>query len=90
MDGAVRREVDYLLTVTDNDRLRDIVAKAVRMRLTERLRLEPVGPSHTDDLVRLHDDDTVPFWYAGRWSTDELRRNATHMGTAWEADGVFK
>ncbi|MEQ4210374.1 hypothetical protein [Actinopolymorpha sp. B9G3] len=92
MDGAVRREVDYLVTVTvtDNDRLRDIVAKAVRMRLTERLRLEPVEPSHTDDLARPHDDDTVAFWYARRWSTDEARRNATRMGTAWEADGVSK
>ncbi|MEQ7129145.1 GNAT family N-acetyltransferase [Actinopolymorpha sp. B11F2] len=89
MDGAVRREVDYLVTVTvtvtDNDRLRDIVAKAVRMRLTERLRLEPVEPSHTDDLARPHDDDTVAFWYAGRWSTDEARRNAPRP--AWAQRG---
>ncbi|MEQ4204932.1 GNAT family N-acetyltransferase [Actinopolymorpha sp. B9G3] len=76
---------------TDNDRrLRDIVGKAVRMRLTERLRLEPVGPGHTDDLVRLHDDANVAFWYAGRWSTDEARRCAVRMGEAWEADGVCK
>jgi RimJ/RimL family protein N-acetyltransferase len=122
-DGVVRRELDYLVTVsgdldapqleegkhdeyawvgrdnldqmmvgrTDNDRrLRDIVAKAIRIRLTDRLRLEPVGPAHVDDLVRLHDDPTVAFWYAGRWDHDEARRRATRMGEAWEVDGVCK
>jgi RimJ/RimL family protein N-acetyltransferase len=122
-DGVVRRELDYLVTVTgdldapqleegkhdayawvgpddldllmvgrmDNDRrLRDIVAKAVRIRLTDRLRLEPVGVEHTDDLVRLYDDPEVALWYGGRWSVDEARRNATRMSRAWEVDGVSK
>jgi RimJ/RimL family protein N-acetyltransferase len=76
---------------TDNDRrLRDIVAKAVRIRLTDRLRLEPVGPEHTDDLVRLYDDPDVAFWYGGRWSVDVARRYANRMSQAWEADGVGK
>lgn len=76
---------------TDNDRrLRDIVAKAVRMRLTDRLRLEPAGPEHTDDLVRLHGDPDVAFWYGGRRSLDDARRSAIGMGQAWESDGVGK
>jgi 8-oxo-dGTP pyrophosphatase MutT (NUDIX family) len=74
---------------SDNDRrLRDIVAKAVRMRLTERLRLEPVDPEHTSDLVRLHGEATVASWHAGRPSADEARRRALGMGEAWESDGV--
>ncbi len=74
---------------TDGDRrLRDLVAKAVRIRLTERLRLEPVGPDHADDLWTMHQDDAVAEWHAGRWSREDSRRNAASMGQGWEANGV--
>jgi RimJ/RimL family protein N-acetyltransferase len=76
---------------TDGDRrLRDIVAKATRIRLTDRLRLEPIGPEHATDLWTLHQDDRVARWYWGRWSVAEARRRAVHMGRAWEADGVHR
>lgn len=76
---------------TDGDRrLRDIVAKAVRIRLTERLRLEPIGPEHADDLWLLHRDDAVAAWHGGRWTVADARRNAAGWGAAWEADGVHK
>jgi ADP-ribose pyrophosphatase YjhB (NUDIX family) len=122
-EGVVRRELDYLVTVTgdlgaprpeegkhdayawvgpdgldllmagrtDADRrLRDVVAIAVRTRLTDRLRLEPVGPGHTTDLVPLSRDPDVAFWYGGGWGREEALRSATRMGERWEHDGVSK
>lgn len=45
---------------------RDIAARAVRTRLTSRLRLEPIGRRHAGDLWRLHQDEAVAPWYDGR------------------------
>lgn len=76
---------------TDGDRrLRDIVAKATRIRLTGRLRLEPIGPEHADDLWRLHDDEGVAQWYGGRWSPEQARQRAEDNWQGWEAEGVAK
>jgi RimJ/RimL family protein N-acetyltransferase len=76
---------------TDGDRrLRDVVAKAVRIRLTPRLRLEPIGPEHADDLWRLHDDEPVARWHGGRWTRAAALRYATRHAAAWETDGVDK
>jgi RimJ/RimL family protein N-acetyltransferase len=75
----------------DGDRrLRDIVAKAVRIRLTERLRLEPIGPEHAGDLWRLHHDDAVARWHGGRWSQQKARDRAAGFARDWETDGVGK
>jgi RimJ/RimL family protein N-acetyltransferase len=76
---------------SDGDRrLRDIVAKAVRIRLTERLRLEPIGPEHADDLWRLHHDDAVARWHGGPWSRQTARDRAAGFARDWEARGVSK
>ncbi|WP_020574086.1 GNAT family N-acetyltransferase [Actinopolymorpha alba] len=76
---------------TDGDRrLRDLVAKAARIRLTERLRLEPTNPEHADDLWRLHQDNAVAEWYAGTWSAEAAHRTAREWARAWDADGVHK
>ncbi|WP_405063230.1 GNAT family N-acetyltransferase [Kribbella sp. NBC_01505] len=82
---------------TDGDRrLRDIVAHVVRMRLTERLRLEPIsGPGavlggHVPDLVRLFADPWVSRWYGGSWSPEVAAERAAEMGAAWERDSVSK
>lgn len=76
---------------SDGDRrLRDIVAKAVRMRLTERLRLEPLGPGHAQDLWRLHHDDAVAAWHGGHWSVEAAHHWAVAIGRAWESAGVGK
>jgi RimJ/RimL family protein N-acetyltransferase len=76
---------------TDGDRrLRDLVAKAARIRLTDRLRLEPVGPEHADDLWRLHHDETVAAWHGGRYTFDAAYRRACAGRRAWETDGVDK
>jgi RimJ/RimL family protein N-acetyltransferase len=71
-----------------NDR-GDIV-EATRIRLTERLRLEPIGPQHVDVLWKLHQDDAIAEWFAGKWSLDEARSVAATFGEAWETEGVHK
>jgi RimJ/RimL family protein N-acetyltransferase len=76
---------------SDGDRrLRDLVAKVARIRLTDRLRLEPVGPEHADDLWRLHHDETVAAWHGGRYTFDAALRRAAAGRRAWEIDGVDK
>jgi RimJ/RimL family protein N-acetyltransferase len=75
----------------DRDQRRpDTVAKANRIRLTERLRLEPIGPAHAGDLWRLHQDEAVAAWYLGRWTAQMAQQRAAGYGQAWEADGVSK
>jgi RimJ/RimL family protein N-acetyltransferase len=75
---------------TDGDRrLRDIVAKATRIRLTERLQLEPIGPEHAGDLFRVHSNPGVAAWY-GELSRADIDRLAVDMGAAWEQAGVSK
>jgi RimJ/RimL family protein N-acetyltransferase len=75
----------------DGDRrLRDIVAKAARIRLTERLRLEPVGPEHARDLYRLHQDDGVAAWQGSRLTAQAADRWAQRGQRGWEREGVDK
>ncbi|WBQ05378.1 GNAT family N-acetyltransferase [Kribbella sp. CA-293567] len=82
---------------TDGDRrLRDIVAYAVRMVLSDRLTLMPIaGPGevltgHAADLERLHADPWVAEWYGGAWSAEESMRRAGGFQARWEANGVSK
>lgn len=76
---------------TDGDRrLLDLVAKGVRTRLTDRLRLEPAGPEHAADLHRLHLDPQVAHWHGGAWSEDDAASRAADLALAWEVDGVGK
>ncbi|TDD57546.1 N-acetyltransferase [Kribbella antibiotica] len=66
------------------------------MRLTERLRLEPVsGPGavlggHVADLVVLFADPWVARWYGGEWSPEVAAERAAEMQVAWERDSVSK
>lgn len=75
----------------DGDRrLRDLVAKAARIRLTERLRLEPMGPEHAKDLWLLHQDEAVAAWHGSRLTADAARRWAARGQRGWEIEGVDK
>ncbi|HKD93797.1 MAG TPA: GNAT family N-acetyltransferase [Gaiellaceae bacterium] len=58
--------------------------------LTARLSLEPIGPRHADDLVRLHQDPVVATWVAGPWSTAEAGEFAESAQRGWANDGVHK
>lgn len=75
----------------DGDRrLRDLVARAVRTRLTPRLRLSPLGPWHQGDLWELHFDPAVATWYAGRYTAAEAIAKAAHGQRRWEANGAYE
>jgi RimJ/RimL family protein N-acetyltransferase len=57
---------------------------------TNRLMLTPIGPEHTDELVRLHADPNVAYWNAGAWSQAGARRFAVEMQGRWSRDRVGK
>lgn len=71
-------------------RVRDLVAKAVRTRITDRLRLEPVGAEHADDLWRLHHDEAVAAWHGGRYTFDAAYRRAAGGRRSWDSEGFDK
>ncbi len=58
-------------------------------RYTDRLRLEPIGPKHAADLLRLFQDPTVAQWY-GEWTPEKAAREAASIGRVWETGGVHK
>ena len=58
-------------------------------RLTSRLRLEPIGPEHADDLLRLYQDPAVAEWY-GSWTRAGIEAEAERMAQHWRVDGVHK
>jgi ribosomal-protein-alanine N-acetyltransferase len=60
-----------------------------RVRFTARLRLEPIGAQHAEDLWRLFQDPAVAEWY-GVWTLEMAQREAASIASAWETDGVHK
>lgn len=59
-------------------------------RLTARLRLEPIGRKHADELWRLYQDPVIAEWNAGSWSYDEAAAFGARCALGWEQDGVNK
>jgi RimJ/RimL family protein N-acetyltransferase len=64
----------------------------VGTRLTSRLRLEPIGPGHADDLWELHRDRALGEWYVDEalWTRDDAAHAAASFGDAWREHGVSK
>jgi [ribosomal protein S5]-alanine N-acetyltransferase len=60
-----------------------------RVRFTDRLRLEPIGARHAEDLWRLFQDPAVAEWY-GIWTFEMAEREAACSASAWETEGVHK
>lgn len=59
------------------------------VRCTARLRLEPIGCGHAEDLWRLFQDPAVAEWY-GAWTLDMAQREAARIAQAWETEGIHK
>src|SRR5688572_9994678 len=60
-------------------------------RLTERLRLEPIGPENAYDLWQVHNEDDVAAWYDGvKPSIEDIDGQAKVMVTCWRLLGVHK
>ena len=60
-----------------------------RVRVTARLRLEPIGLGHAADLWRLFADPAVAEWY-GVWTLEMAQSEAARIARAWETAGVHK
>ena len=58
-------------------------------RLTDRLRLVPIGGEHAADIWRLHQEPGVAAYW-GTWSKDQARHFAIECSQAWQCDGVHK
>lgn len=59
------------------------------IRLTERLRLEPIDARHADDLLSLYQDPAVAAWY-GRWTREQVEHEVARIAQRWFVDGVHK
>jgi [ribosomal protein S5]-alanine N-acetyltransferase len=59
------------------------------IRLTNRLRLEPIGPRHTDDLLAILQDPRVAEWY-GTWNREQVEAEIARIARGWLVDGIHK
>lgn len=59
--------------------------------LTDRLRLEPIGPDNARDFWLVHNDPEVARWY-GNWrpTPEEAEQRAAAISRQWDALGVHK
>jgi hypothetical protein len=55
--------------------------KPTRVRFTARLRLEPIGAGHAEDLYRLFQDPAVAEWY-GVWTREMAQQGVDHIARA--------
>jgi RimJ/RimL family protein N-acetyltransferase len=67
-----------------------ILTDDVSIRETERLRLEPIRPTHLDDYVTVFTDDAVGEWYAGKPTREEALAVVAKLARAWDVVGVHK
>lgn len=59
-------------------------------RVTRRLRLEPIGPEHVQDVWLLYQDPAIVEWVAGPWSVEQAEAFAVHWRRKWEQHSVGK
>ena len=59
------------------------------VRLTERLRLEPIGLRHAVDLLGLYQDPDVAVWY-GAWTRERIEAEVARIARCWSTEGVHK
>ncbi len=64
--------------------------RIARVRQTDRLRLEPIGSHHAEDLFRLHIDEKIAQWFDGPWTREHARARARSFESSWEVDGISK
>jgi RimJ/RimL family protein N-acetyltransferase len=60
------------------------------VRVTERLRLEPITRNHAQDYCIVFQDDAVAAWYAGKLSLEEARREVSQAERIWKTIGFHK
>jgi RimJ/RimL family protein N-acetyltransferase len=58
--------------------------------MTRRLRLEPIGPEHAQDVWLLYQDPAVVQWVAGPWTPEQAEAFAVGWRRRWEQESVGK
>jgi len=71
-----------------DSRLRDVVAKAMRIRITSRLRLEPIGPEHASDLWRINRGVEISSRRGGEWTLSMASNYTSRYHRQWEDCGA--
>jgi RimJ/RimL family protein N-acetyltransferase len=69
--------------------MQDEETTPVRVRVTDRLRLEPIGAEHAEDLLHVYQDPAVAEWF-GVWTREMAQDEVARMARGWEMDGVHK
>ena len=59
------------------------------VRFTDRLRLEPIGLRHADELLSLYRDPAVATWY-GVWNREQITAEVLRIAGGWRTDRVHK
>src|SRR5262245_65414864 len=67
-----------------------IIGKDACVRVTERLRVEPITGEHAEDYFRVFQDDALAVWYAGKPTPEEARRDANEAERLWKTIGFHK
>lgn len=93
-DWVDQRNLDMMMVGrSDGDRrLRDIVAKAARSRLTERLLLVPIGPEYAEDFWRVQQDSVVAGGqdFRDEWPLSVVRERVAEWADEWERRGAHR
>jgi len=67
-----------------------IIGKDACVRVTDRLRLEPITGDHAQDYFLVFQDDALAVWYAGKPTLEEARRDANEAERIWKTIGFHK
>jgi RimJ/RimL family protein N-acetyltransferase len=67
-----------------------IIGKGAYVRVTERLRLEPITVDRAEDYSLVFRDDAVAVWYAGKLTLAEAQRDANEAEHIWKTVGFHK
>jgi RimJ/RimL family protein N-acetyltransferase len=66
------------------------IGKDTRIRLTERLRLEPITHAHAQDYFLVFQDDGIAEWYAGKLTHREAQQAVNEAEHLWQTLGFHK
>jgi hypothetical protein len=67
-----------------------LMGKDARIRMTERLRLEPITRAHAEDYFLVFQDDAVAEWYAGKLTLAQAQHAANEAERHWKTIGFHK
>lgn len=67
-----------------------IIGKGAVVRVTERLRLEPITDAHAEDYLVVFGDDAIAQWYGGKPTREEAQHAVDEAERIWNTIGFHK